>query len=205
MADWRVIERTGQTLVRLLERRLVQAGMSGVDVRLLTPAGFQELATVTTPTISLFLYRVTENAERRNAPQRRAPDGTLRRQPLALELCYLVTPWGARGATPSVEGDAIATAEEARLIGLILQAFYDRAELATADLVEDPVTPVWEPGDGLQVMLDSLPIQDHYRIWDSSELGYHLSLSYKVRVAHLDTIELRLAPPVVEATFGAAP
>lgn len=165
---------------------------------------FSELAATKSPVISLFLYRVSENPERRNALQKRNGNGPLRRQPLALELCYLVTPWGARPST-AIADDTTATLEEARLLGLILQAFYDKAEIGTADLFEDPAVPVWHAGDNLQVILESLPVEDHYRIWDASELGYRLSLTYRVRVAFLDSSEETLAPPVTTATFNTLP
>jgi hypothetical protein len=201
VADWGVIEATARTLVRLLEQRLRQAAITGVDILPLTTASFSDLAFSTSPVISLLLYQVMENPELRNRPRRVHPDGRTQRQPLALELCYLVTPWGSRSSDPSVDDDSRAALEEASLLGLILQAFYDHAEVGTADLFEDPARPVWRAGDNLQIVLESLPVEDHYRIWDASELGYRLSVTYRVRVASLDSAEIRHEPPVVEATF----
>lgn len=202
MAGWRVIERTGQTLARLLEQRLAQESIV-VPVRPVTTASFETLATEG-PIITLFLYQVTENPERRNAA-RSIVNGVMRRQPLALELCYLVTPWGSRSATPSVQEDSTAALEEAALLGLILQTLYDNAEVGTANLFEDPLLPVWSAGDNLQVVLESLPVEDHYRIWDASELGYRLSVTYRVRVAFLEPTIDEHAPPVVEAEFMGSP
>lgn len=201
MANWRLIERTGQTLTRLLDQRLSLAGIPGVDVMTVSTGAFTDLAATANPVISLLLYQVTENTERRNALKRVLPDGTRQRQPLALELCYLVTPWGAR-PSPSAAHDAVAAAEEARLLGLILQTFYANAELGTGDLFEDPAVPVWNVGDGLQILLESLPVEDQYRIWDASELGYRISVTYRVRVANLEALAQPAGPPVVEATFG---
>jgi hypothetical protein len=201
MATWHLIERTGQTLVRLLRQRLTEVGIGGVQVMTVSTASFEDLSSSSAPVITLLLYQVAQNAELRNAHKRTLPDGTRRRQPLGLELCYLVTPWGAR-ASESAADDAVAAAEEARLLGLIMQTFYQKAELGTADLFEDPATPVWRAGDGLQIVLESLPVEDHYRIWDASELGYRLSVTYRVRVANLDPIDQVGEPPVVEATFG---
>lgn len=199
MAGWRVIERTGQTLTRLIERRLTLAGVTGVTARLATTASFGTLAASESPVISVLLYQVSENPERRNAAQIGLEDGRRLRQPLALELCYLITPWGSRGE--DTDSDILAAQEEARLLGLILQALYDGAEIGTGDLFDDPVLPVWRAGENLQVILESLPLEDHYRIWDASELGYRLSLTYRVRVAYLDSVEETLAPLVTEGTF----
>lgn len=204
MADWHVIERTVQTLVRLLEQRVNQAGITGLTVQPVTTVSFKGLASSTSPVITLFLYQVTENPEMRNAPHSVSPDGIRRRQPLVLELCYLVTPWGSR-RSDSISDDSMASLEEARLLGLIFQAFYDHAEVGTSDLFEDATVPVWRAGDNLQIILESLPVEDHYRIWDASELGYRLSLTYRVRVAHLDSAKDLLAPPVVESTFEGVP
>lgn len=204
MADLHVIERTGQTLVRLLEQGLARAGIAGVDVHIVTTSSYDTLASSGDQIISLFLYQVTENPERRNAAPQVGADGQPRRQSLALELCYMVTPWGAR-AQSTVAVDSTAALEEARLLGLILQTFYDHAEVGTVDLFDDPAVPVWRAGDNLQVVLESLPLEDHYRIWDASELGYRLSVAYKVRVASLDPAEVTLAPPVLEALFEGSP
>lgn len=203
MANWQLIERTGQTMVRLLQQRIAEVGIGGLQVMTVSTAAFEGLASSSTPVISLLLYQVTENAELRNSQKRTMPDGTRQRQPLALELCYLVTPWGARTSEMAAD-DAVAAAEEARLLGLIMQTYYQKAECGTADLFEDPATPVWRAGDGLQIVLESLPVEDHYRIWDASELGYRLSLTYRVRVASLDPGDQVGGPPVVEATFGEA-
>ena len=200
MADWRVVENTGQTLVSLIERRLEQLAIHNVGVGLVTPAAFPALGTTADPFISLFLFQITGNAELRNNPQPLRPDGTYRRQSLPLEMCYLVTAWAVRDPD-DVTSDSTATAEEARLLGAVMQALYDTAEVSRADLFEDPMIPVWGPLDGLQIVMETLPVDQHYRIWDAAELGYHLSLVYRVRVASLDPVEEPPAPPVVDATL----
>lgn len=204
MADWRVIENTGQTLAGLLDRHVAALGIAGVGVGVVTPAAFASLADTTEPFISLFLYQIVGNAEMRGNPRRVLADGRLGRQPLPLELCYLVTAWGVR-ATEDVIGDLPATRDEARLMGAVLQAFYDNAELDRGSLFETPGLPVWSPEDGLQIILETLPVDGHYRIWDAAELGYRLSLVYRVRVASLEPTETPSAPPVREAVLEAVP
>jgi len=201
MANWRVIENTGQTLVALLERRLAALGIANVSVGLVTTSSFTTLATVAEPYISLFLYQVACNPEMRNLPQPPGPDGLPVRQSLPLELCYLATVWGVRGVD-DVASDNLATAEEARLLGLVMQALYDNAEIGRSDLVELPLVPVWAPHDALQVIAESLPVDSHYRIWDAAELGYRLSLVYRVRVASLEPGLQVAAPVVADAVVG---
>lgn len=202
LATWQVIEHTSRTLLRLIEGHLAIAMPgSSVDVKLATPHAFGSLKNVNKSTVSLFLYRVTEHAELRNNLQRKLPDGTVRRQPLALELSYLITTWGSRGQNPAVN-DAAATYEEHKLLGAVMQGLYDHAEVARAELYEDPTKPaVWGDRDALQIVLESLPIEDLYRIWDSSELAYQLSATYRVRVLGLESLEVLHGERVVDAAF----
>jgi hypothetical protein len=202
VASWEVIEHASFTLKRLLEQHVLAVlGSPSVTVELATTQAFADLATTQQPTITIFLYRCLENPELRNSPQRRLPDGKLARQPLALELCYLVTPWGVRGGGGTSANDATATREEHRLTGLIMQCFYDHAEVARAELFEEPTRSVWRPTDTLQITMESLDVEDLYRIWDIGELPYRLSVAYRVRVLGLEPSRVLSTVPVVDASF----
>lgn len=200
MASWQVVENTGLTLVALLQRRVAALGLAGVQVGLVTAAAFATLASTATPFISVFLYHISGNAEMRNQLMRTRPDGTLQRQPLPLELSYLVTAWGVRAE--DVASDSLAAQEEARMLGAVLQACYENAELGRADLVDSAVQPVWADNDSLQITMESLPVETHYRIWDAAELGYRLSLVYRVRVAGLEPLAVAAASRVNQAEMG---
>lgn len=200
MANWRLVENVGRTLVDVIDRHINILGIPNVTVGLVTPAAFPSLGTTADPFVSLFLYQITGNPELRNSPQPMRPDGTFQRQPLPLELCYLVTAWGVRAGT-DVAGDVIATRDEARLLGAAMQALYDNAELDRGSLFEDPAIPVWAPHDGLQVTMEALPLEGHYRIWDAAELGYRLSLVYRVRVASLEPSVMPPGVPVSDAAL----
>jgi len=202
MADWRVVENTGRTLVRLIERRIAALAIPNVTVSLTTTAAFRTLAGTAAPFVSLFLFQISGNAELRNRPRQLAPDGRLRRQSLPLELSYLITAWGVRTLN-DVSSDAVAAREEARLLGAVMQALYDDAEVGRADLFEPAGVPVWATGDGLQIAMECLPVDQHYRIWDAGEMPYRLSVIYRVRVASLDPTLLPPAPPVQVADLEA--
>src|SRR5689334_4753094 len=91
VATWQLIEHASLTLKRLLEQHVLSTfGSASVTVQLATPESFKALTEAQQPTITLFLYRCVENPELRNAPKRRLPDGRLVRQPLVLELCFLI-------------------------------------------------------------------------------------------------------------------
>jgi len=119
---------------------------------------------------------------------------------LVLELCYLVTPWGVRTENDPAS-DVAATHEEHRLLGLIMQCFYDHAEVSRAELYDQPNHPAWRPTDTVQIVMESLPIEDHYRIWDAGDLPYRMSTTYRVRVLGLDPSAVESGPPVVDGTF----
>jgi hypothetical protein len=71
-----------------------------------------------------------------------------------------------------------------------------------ADLVGlSAAVPVWAPTDNLQISLESLSLEDQYRIWDAGELSYRLSVAYRVRVLGLEPAEADAGEPVVEGTF----
>jgi|PlaIllAssembly_1097288.scaffolds.fasta_scaffold30503_1 Pvc16 N-terminal domain len=204
MASWQVIENTGLTLVSLLQRRVDALGLAGVNVGLVTAAAFRNLAATATPFISVFLFQVSGNAELRNQMMRTRADGTRQRQPLPLELGYLITPWGVRNGDDAAS-DSLAAQEEARLLGAVMQACYEHAEVGRAELVDSVLQPVWGDQDSLQIVLESLPIETHYRIWDAGELGYRLSAVYRLRVASLEPLALETGARVTEADLAMQP
>ena len=193
----------GRTLAFRIQQHVDAAMATTVDVRVVTPASFALLGNAGNPTISLFLYRVVENAESRNRPATRLPDGRTRRPPIPLELCYLVTAWAAR-PPGQVDGaaDQLAAREEHRLLGLVVQARAEAGTLGSAELYEEePTNPVFSSHDTVQVILEPLPVEDHYRIWDCAELPYRLSLTYKARVVGIDLAAKAAAPPVTDAAL----
>jgi hypothetical protein len=205
VGTWQLIESTGATLVRILQTHVdAVLPLANVQVQLATTKLFPSLETTTRPTITILLYRAVEHGELRNAPRRTLADGSTTRPLLPLELCYLVTPWGVR-RDDTAAADALAAQEECRLLGVILQAFYDHAEIARSELVEEPGRPVWEPSDNLQLILESLPVEDHYRIWDTSELPYRASVTYRARVLGLEPSQRRAGARVVEPSFVYGP
>src|SRR5262245_53465577 len=141
----------GDTLVYLLRVGVPAAMVPANRIFLATPDEFDPLRDPAQPAITVFLYRIAVNAEMRNLPKRTLPDGRTARPLLPLELSYLITPW------------ARLTADEHLIAGRILQTLYDRAEVGPADLQGSS----WRPGDSVQMILESMPIEDHFRLWDT--------------------------------------
>jgi hypothetical protein len=181
-----VVRDTADTIVFLLRGGIPPAMVDPTRILVATPDEFESLRDPAHPNITVFLYRIGINPEMRNNPRRLLPDGRLQRQPLPLELCFLITAW------------AKDTRDELRIVGKILQILYERAELGAADLVG----PSWESDDTVQLILESLPLEDHYRIWDATEVPYRLSLTYMARVVGISPTEALAQAPVVDAFIG---
>jgi hypothetical protein len=167
---------------------LLRAGIPAVDparITVSTPDEFEAIRDPMHPNITLFLYRIAVNPQMLNSPRRTRADGSIQPPPLPLELSFLITAW------------AKDTRDELRLIGRILQVLYDHRELGAAHLIGTS----WDPDDTVQLILESLPLEDHYRIWDANEVAYRLSLTYVARVVGLAATETIIAPPVVDADF----
>lgn len=186
MATADVVRDMGETLVSLLRAGIPGSIVDPAAIIVATPDEFADLQTPPRPTVTLFLYMVAVNPEMRNAPRRLPADGRRTRPLLPLELRYLITPW------------ARETRDEYRIAGRVLQVFYDHAELGPAELQGDS----WGPDDSVQLVLESLPVDDHYRIWDTTDLPYRLSLTYMARVVGIEPAVVETPPPVVEARFG---
>src|SRR5262245_4916958 len=183
MASDEVVRDMSDTLIALL-RAGVHPLVNASDILLSTPDDFQ--ATPSKPTLTVFLYRITVNPEMRNGPRRMLADGRVTRPLLPIDLHYMITAW------------AKDTRGELAIVGRVLQVLYDSAELGPADLQGAS----WERDDTVQLVLESLPIEDHYRVWDTTDIPYRLSLTYMARVIGVAPTEgLRFAP-VVEATIG---
>ena len=181
MANADAIMHVGKTLVTLLE-----TGLQGLvpvgNVSLSTPENFKN-SPPNPPAVTLFLYHVGVCGEMRNSPRR-----ANRRPPLPLELRFLVTPW-TQGRDAAVDAYVI--------IGNILQFLYDRAVLRQGDLDGD----IWAPDDTVELILESVPVEEHYDIWEPTDIPYRLSLTYLVRVIGIDSAVSTEGTPVAVADF----
>jgi len=186
MAGPNVVRDMGETLVALL-----QAALSGIvapaNVRVATPDSFHDLEPTPQPTCTIFLYRVAVNSVMRNGPRVVLAGGATSRPLLPVDLSYLITPW------------ARDPRDEHLMLGTILQGLYDRAELGAADLTGTS----WAPDDTVQLVLETLTLEEHFCIWDTVDMPYRLSLTYMARIIGIAPAERIVAVPVVRSIFQA--
>jgi hypothetical protein len=189
LANFDAIAFLGDTLRALLRTELNGLGLvTPADVLLSTPSEFKNFAP-TRPSVTIFLYHVGVCGEMRNA-LRRSSSGIAQRPSLPLELRYLVTPWTQ------------ATRDAYRIIGAIAQVLHDHAVLGFGELQGD----VWAPEDTVELILESVPVEEHYDIWEPTDIPYRLSLAYLARLVGIDPAVAAGGPPVAVASFpGAAP
>jgi hypothetical protein len=80
-----------------------------------------------------------------------------------------------------------------------LQGLYDRAELGSADLTGTS----WAPDDSVQLVVETLTLEEHFCIWDTVDMPYRLSLTYMARIIGIAPNERIIAAPVVHSVFRA--
>jgi len=135
----------------------------------------------------VFLYHVGINGDLRNGPAR--PSGNGKRPPLPLDLHFLLTPWTK------------ATRDAYRIIGAISLLFYDRAVLGFGDLLGDSI---WAPDDTVEIMMEMVPVEQLFNIWDPTDIPYKLSLTYLARIIGIDSTVSAGGPPIAVARFPKA-
>lgn len=131
--------------------------------------------------VSLWLYLIAENEFAKNAPPLRVADNQQQFPPLALDLYYLLTPFG-----PSGEADLL-------ILGRAMQALYDSARTtlinASAQVAED-----------LSINLFRRTLDELSRVWEALQEPYRLSVCYQVRITRVDSTLTETVNPVLELT-----
>lgn len=153
------------------------------------PDQFNNFRDPVQPAITVFLYRISVNETVRNSLPRRLPDGSVTRPLLPLNLHFMVTPWARQ------------IGDEYLIMGRIMQVLYDNAEIGQAQLQGS----AWETNDAVQLMFESMTLEDHYSIWETTELPYRLSATFMARVIGIEPGERRVTGIVTEAQLVGAP
>jgi hypothetical protein len=168
----------GQTLVDLLTARLTEAGLLG-DYKVLLMAP-REITKDLQNTIALVLYRVDVDQTRRHVRLPRATSTSPMRSALGVELHYLLAVWGKGSAAGEqvTLGDCMSILDvNAVIAGPLLSTAYS-----------------WEADDALKIAVDSVSVEDMWRLWDGIDAAYQLSVPYLVRTVRLAPTEAVVAP-----------
>ena len=191
MSDYSVVAELGDSLVSLLFSELhadpqVKGLIDSEDrISLESPA---DLDTNDSVRLSLYLYRIVENAYMKNRFPIEGTGGMQRKPPLTLDLHYLLTP-------------LVGTPREQQVVlGKSMQVLYDRAMLESSDLSGS----LGLTGETVQLTLNSVSLEELTRVWQALEIPYRLSVCYIARVAIVDSEQEELVVPVIEkrVTYG---
>jgi len=105
-------------------------------------------------------------------------------------LRYLMTAWGRDAET------------QQKILGLTIQALYDKAIISGPDLEINDVNSVLEGTDeALKVTLSPLSLEERTRVWHAVQKPYRLSVAYEVRVVNLDSTEGERRKPVTRRSL----
>lgn len=126
--------------------------------------------------VSLYLYRIAPNTSRRNLPPTTGPDGTRFRPPIPLDLYYVASAW------------APTAVRQQRLLGWTIRMFEDVPILPTGLLNNyAPEPDVFRVDETVELMLDSLSMQDWNNLWTTTKTIPPLSVGYIARMLHLES------------------
>lgn len=182
MASPGVVRDMSATLKQIL-RGALDGVIAADNVIVSTPDSFKELPR---PSCTIFLYKVAVNPVMRNGPRVVVKPGVTSRPLLPIDLSYIMTPWGK---TPE---------DEHQILGIVLQSLYDNSELGFGSLIGDS----WLPDNSVQLVLETLPIEEHFCIWDTVGLPYRLSATYRAQIIGIAPALVDTVPPVTRAVFG---
>jgi hypothetical protein len=194
MADYTVLAEVGESLMGVLWQEIqidpqVNALIDNESrISLESPFDLRDNDAVR---LSIYLYRIVEDANCKNQWPIQINGSRLLKAPLTLELLYLVTPLVG------------STREQQILLGKVMQVLYDRAILESADLIGSLASA----GEEIRVILNPVGLEEVTRVWQAMEMSYRLSIAYLVRVAIVDSRRQELTQPVVskQGHYGSRP
>jgi hypothetical protein len=177
MADYRVLGAVDETLRTLLWSQMQFDSEISSIVTSEQQISFEppfKLVIDTEPLedgLSMFLYRIVEDADMKNRPLLRTNGNHQRYPPLALSLFYLITP-----LTNTTDNDH-------RLLSKAMHILYDNAIIRGSQL-QGVLT---DTAEELRVILNPMSLEDMTKLWSAFMRSLRLSVSYEVKVVFIDS------------------
>jgi hypothetical protein len=173
MGTFQAIAATGQAMLGLLSDAVPRDQFPNAQFELYQMSNFQQPME---EGISLFLYRIAANTSRRNLPPTTGADGRRFRPPIPVDLYYIATAW------------APTAVRQQRLLGWAIRMFEDVPILPTGLLNNyGPEPEIFKQGETVEVVLDSLTLQDLNNFWGVSKSSLQLSVGYVARMLHIQS------------------
>jgi len=187
LATYHAISAVGQAIVALLKTAGSASELGSVEVKLFHARDFQKGLE---EGVSVYLYRVTVSGARRNMPPTQSPTGKPYRQPLPVDLYYLITPWAK-------------TAEMQHLIlAWSMRTIEDSPSFPSA-LLNSYVPDSFRPEEGVDLIHDTVSVQDMSYIWEAGKPNIQVSATFVARVVSIDSRveQPEQGPPVQTRVF----
>ena len=173
MGTFQAIAATGQAMLGLLSDAVPRDQFPNAQFELYQMSNFQQPME---EGVSLFLYRIAANTSRRNLPPTTGPDGRRFRPPIPVDLYYILTAW------------APTAVRQQRLLGWTIRMFEDVPVLPTGLLNNyGPEPEIFKQGETVEIILDSLTLQDLNNFWGVSKSSLQLSVGYVARMLHIQS------------------
>jgi len=117
-----------------------------------------------TNSIYFFLYQITENHYLKNEEMQRIDHTHLQRPPMALDIFYLITPFGEKKNT---------------LLGKVMQILQDNVIIYNTDLEKD---------EEIRILFNPVSLDDLTKIWSAfKDRQFRLSVSYMITPVRIDS------------------
>lgn len=124
------------------------------------------------------LYRVSvSGTQRPQTPRRDEKSGKLYRPSRLVDLHYLITPWAG------------TTEKQHQMLGWLINLIEDRGALLSAQLnhkLTDPNT--FGSLESVQLGFESLPLTEHFNLWDKLRSSFPASVTCVARMVALDSM-----------------
>lgn len=187
MAENSAIANIGEALIALLREHL---GRPRNEVALASPESVDDGDRLR---LTLYLYRVAQNADLKNA-RRSVADDDLRDPPLALDLYYLLTAHPAGGS----DDQTGRSMDQHQVLGHAMQVLHDHAVLRGSALDES----LANRGEEVRVTMnptDQSSFDQLLSVWNTfRDQPYQPSVSYLVSPVLIESTETRPAGRVLE-------
>jgi Pvc16 N-terminal domain len=173
MATFPAISATSQAILSLLQSAAVgHADFDGIGFAHYQASNFESPMT---EGLSLYLYRLTVSSNR-NLPPQLGRDGRRYLPPLPLDLHYLLTAWAR---------DPI---RQQRLLGFAIRTLENTPILPAGVLNrEPPETDVFRAEETVELVFESVSIQDLSYVWNVAQSKEQPSATYVARMVEIES------------------
>jgi Pvc16 N-terminal domain len=174
VASFRAIAAVSRAVLRLLEDSCPRAEFP--DAQFVLQQATDIAKAPIHEGVSLYLYRIGVNTTRRNLPPRIEPDGRQFRPAIPLDLYYALCIWGR-----SVD-------IQQRLLGFCIRSLEDTPTFPAGVLNQPgPEPATFHDHETVQMVCDSLSLQDLQLLWDALKPNVPLTVGYVARIVPIDS------------------